>query len=98
MTLVLHILGGLSAFFVLQKAAGRFEKKWIRKLGRYAMQIYLFHQQIIYGTIILFDGKLNPYIHAAVNFAVALSISLGVSVVLLKGKVTRVLVGEKANK
>lgn len=59
------------------------------------MAIYLFHQQIIYFTIIWLNGKVNPYLNAIVNFIVALVLSSLISTLLMRFKVTRVLIGEK---
>ena len=64
-------------------------------LSKRSMPIYLFHQQVIYFTIIWFNGKVNPYINVAVNFIVAIVLSVIISSILMKFKVTRFLIGEK---
>ena len=95
---ILHIVGALMAFFVLQKIAEkvRWKKiKWFSKLARCSMPMYLFHQQIIYFTIAWFNGRINPYINAVLNFLIALIISFLISITLMSFKYTRLLLGEK---
>ena len=60
------------------------------------MPMYLFHQQIIYFTIYWLNGKVNPYLHAGINFVAALVGSFIISSILMRWKVTRFLIGEKA--
>lgn len=59
------------------------------------MPIYLFHQQVIYVCIFLLNGLINPYIHAALNFIVAMIVSLLISIMTMKFKWTKFLIGEK---
>lgn len=66
---------------------------WLRHPGIFTM--YLIHQQVIYFSIILLNGKINPYMNALVNFGVAMIISYVISGILLKFKVTRFLIGQK---
>ena len=94
----LHIIGAVMAFVILQKIAGVVkwrENKVFRALAEYSMPMYLFHQQIIYFVIIWLNGSMNPYIHATINFIVAIAGSFAISCVLMKFKVTRFLIGEK---
>ena len=95
---MIHILGALMAFFVLQKIASKISwknSKSFMALAKTSMAIYLFHQQIIYFTILFLNGKVNPYVHAFVNFIVAMMASYGLSCVLMRFKITRFLIGEK---
>ena len=95
-----HILGALMSFFVLQWLAEKVDwknNKLFMIFSKYSMTIYLFHQQIIYVTIIWLNGKVNPYVHSFVNFLVALVLSSFISALLLKFKATRILIGEKNN-
>lgn len=55
--------------------------------------IYLFHQQIIYFTIVWFNGLVHPIIQAVLSFLIATCISLAMSVVLKKWQVTRWMFG-----
>ena len=59
------------------------------------MPMYLFHQQIIYFTIMIFNGRVNPYINSLLNFVIAIVLSFGISYFMMKFKVTRFLIGEK---
>lgn len=96
--LLSHVFGVIMAYCVLQKAASfiPWEKsEWFRLMSRYSMPIYLFHQQIIYFLIDAFNGKMNPYIHATINFAGAIIGSFLLSFLLMKFRITRFLIGEK---
>lgn len=98
LTFLLHIIGALMAFVVLQKLANRVnwkESKVFTLLSKNSMPVYLFHQQVIYVFISLLNGVINPYLHAGINFVGALSISLLISTLLMKFKWTRFLIGEK---
>lgn len=95
-----HILGALMSSFVLWWLAEKVDwknNKLFMIFSKYSMTIYLFHQQIIYVTIIWLNGKVNPYVHSFVNFLVALVLSSFISALLLKFKATRILIGEKNN-
>jgi len=98
LTYFLHIIGSVMAFVVLQKIANKFKWKAIRSfsfVSEQSMAVYLFHQQFVYFSIVLLNGVINPYLHAVINFIVAMTGSLVLSTVLLKFKVTRVMIGEK---
>ena len=98
LTFLLHIIGALMAFVVLQKLATRVnweESKVFSLLSKNSMPVYLFHQQIIYVLISLLNGVINPYLHAGINFVGAMVISLLISTLLMKFKWTRFLIGEK---
>ena len=93
-----HILGALMSFFVLRWLAEKVDwknNKLFMMFSKYSMTIYLFHQQIIYVTIIWLNGKVNPYLHSFMNFVIALTLSSFISILLMKFKVTRILIGEK---
>ena len=95
---ILHIIGAVMAFAVLQKTAGKFtwqENKGFSKLIKCSMPMYLFHQQIIYFVIAELNGRVNSYINATLNFVLSTIISLLISIILLRFKYTRVLAGEK---
>ena len=94
--LVLHAVGTIMAFAILQKAANKFKNnKTILRLSRRSMIIYLYHQQIIYFFIAGLNGKTLPYANAIINFAGTMLITFIISTLLLKFKITRLLVGEK---
>lgn len=93
-----NMIGALMAFVVLQKIAAKFDcrnNKLTNHLSKYAMPIYLFHQQFVYFFISVLNGVVNPYLNAAVNFIGSLTLSLLLSVFLMKFKITRFLIGEK---
>lgn len=95
---VLNVVGALMAFVVLQKIADRVSWKQSRVfnfLGKHSMTVYLFHQQVVYLCILLLNGAVHPYLHVTINFVVAMGISLCISVLLMKCKWTRILIGEK---
>ena len=95
---LLNVVGASMAFVILQKLANRIrwkESEVFKCLSKNAMAIYLFHQQVIYLFIHWLNGMVNPYIHAVINFLGSLAISLLISSLLMKFKLTRALVGEK---
>ena len=95
---VVHIVGALMAFVVLQNLAEcvQWQKsKVFSCLSNYAMPIYLFHQQVVYLCIYWLNGILNPYLHATLNLVCAMGGSLLISFLLMKFKPTRMLIGEK---
>ena len=97
-TFLLHIIGALMAFVVLQRLANKVnwkESKFFSFLSKNSMPVYLFHQQVIYVFISLLNGVINPYLHAGINFIGAMVISLLISTLLMKFKWTRFLIGEK---
>lgn len=95
---MLHIVGAIMAFVILQKLADKLawqENKAFQLISKQSMPIYLFHQQVIYFFIYWFNGVVNPYVNASINFVGAMAISMLLSSVLLKFKYTRFLIGEK---
>lgn len=95
---VLNIVGAITAFLILQRLADVIkwkESKFVKLLSKHSMTVYLFHQQVIYVFIYFLNGKVNPYFNALINFLGAMVISLAISVLLNKFKVTRFLIGEK---
>jgi len=97
LSFVTHIAGAMMAFVVLQKVANKvnWRGKIFQFLSKRTMIVYLFHQQVIYFLVDLLNGSVNPHIHALINFAGAMAISLVIASVLLRFKVTCFLVGEK---
>ena len=96
--LILHIVGAVMVWTTLQALANKISwknSKVFKTLSSYSMPMYLFHQQIIYFTIIWLDGKVNPWIHAGVNFGAALIGSFLISSIFIRWKATRFLIGEK---
>lgn len=95
---VLHVVGAIMAWTTLQAIAKKIQWEscgFFKTLSFYSMPMYLFHQQLIYFSIILLNGKVNPWINAGANFFIAIVGSLSISAVLMKWKTTRMLIGEK---
>lgn len=92
---VLHMVGAMMAFVVLQKIANRinWNNRYFDFWSSRSMTIYLFHQQVIYFFIYGLNGVVNPYINAIVNFIGAMVVSLVISTVLMKFKWMRFLIG-----
>ena len=98
MNLLLHIVGAVMAFTVLNAIANKVNWKQNKVIGflqKHNFAIYLFHQQVIYGVITLLNGEVPSVILALANFVGAIAVSSLISVILHKWKVTRILIGEK---
>ncbi|CAI3293104.1 hypothetical protein CIRMBP1241_00706 [Enterococcus cecorum] len=97
-SLPIHLVEAVCSFEFLQWLATKVnwkENKVFMFLSKRSMPIYLFHQQVIYFIIIWLNGKVNPYVNAVVNFVVAMAVSVLISSILMRFKVTRFLIGEK---
>ena len=94
---VVHIAGAIMAFALMQSIGSRIDKQpgILSSLGKKSMPVYLFHQQIIYITIYMLNGLVNPYIHSIINFVVAMILSFALSAMLMRFKATSFLIGEK---
>lgn len=60
--------------------------------------MYLLHQQLIYVTIYLLNGRIGPEVNSMVNFVVAICVSLMLSVGLHKSYLLSRILGETKNK
>ncbi len=76
---------------IIQK--NRINSRLYNSLEQNAFGIYLFHQQIIYFTIMIFNGLVHPIIQVLLSFIISLSISLLMSIILKKNKVTKFTFG-----
>ena len=95
---ILHLIGAVMAFVCLGKIANLVKwgnSKAFKSLSKITMPIYLFHQQVIYISIYTLNGLINPYVHALLNMVVSMAVSIGISIILMKFKHTRMLIGEK---
>ncbi len=91
-----HGAGAVAAFVILQKLADRWQdSRCMAFLGDHSMQVYLLHQQIIWVSLYLCNGRLPALAVVSVNFVCALGLSLGLSLVLSRWKWTRRLLGGK---
>ena len=98
LTVILPLIGAVMAFLVLQKLAGYVDwknNKLIKGFSQISMPVFLLHQQLIYFSISLFNGHVNPYVNAIINVAFAIAGSAVITKLLYKVKVLRVLMGEK---
>ena len=94
---LLSLIGSFMAFVVFQMVASSVnwkERKWFTLLSRSSMTMYLLHQQIIYVFIHLFNGKVSPIIHAMLCFVGSVAVSLLLSSLLHRFRLTRFLIGE----
>lgn len=96
--LILYSIGAIMSFVVLQRSANLCDwsnNKLFTILKDRSMPVYLFHQQIIYFSIISLNGVVSAYVHAFLNFVIAIIVALIISSVLISNKYSRFLVGEK---
>ena len=94
---LLHVVGACGAILILNTISMKLNKGTVlTKFSKYTMPMYLFHQQVIYFTLITLNGKVNPYLLVAVNLLAALGCSFIISFVLMQWKFTRMLIGEKS--
>lgn len=97
-TISMNCIGAIMTFFIFQNIASNIENlnnNFLIFLEKRSMVIYLLHQPIIYFMLLTFNGRVSPYINALINFCVAVSMSIIISSILLRWKVSRKLVGEK---
>lgn len=95
---IFHVLGAFMAISTLGEIAIHWNWKrctFFNSLSLCAMGMYLFHQQIVYVTMWLFNGKLPPIPHAIINFGFATVVSWGMTLILLKFRFTSLLIGTK---
>lgn len=100
--LVLNIIGSLLVFYLLQAIANKIgyiklsNNNWYMMLAKSSMIIYLFHQQLIYISISLFNSLINPYLNMLINFVLAICVSVIISIIFTSNKYLSLLVGEKS--
>ena len=95
---LLHLVGGLASFVVLQKLANHVEwkeSKLFMAFAKISLIVYLLHQQLVYITIAVFNDVVNPYINMTINFVIAIAGAFIIAKLLMTNKYTRFLVGEK---
>lgn len=96
-----RVLGTVMAFCALQHLFIKFNvksKAFYKNISGKTMTIYLFHQQLIYVTISIFNGRVNPFVNVVINLIFALTVSYVLSSVLLKYHFTSIMLGEKSKK
>ena len=98
LNVILQLIGAVMAFLVLQKLADYVDWKnnrLIKGFSQISMPIFLLHQQLIYFSISLFNGHVNPYVNAIINVVFAIIGSVIITKLLYKIRLCRVLMGEK---
>ena len=70
-----------------------FNNKFVKILSDNSFGIYLFHQQIIMITITIFNGLVHPIIQCLLSFIISISISLLITLLLKKNKITKYMFG-----
>ena len=93
----IRCLGAIATFLILQDLGGRinWDRTWFKSLVANSMIIYLFHQQIVYISIAVFNGSVPPLIHMMINMALAVVGSILIGRLLRTNQYTKLLVGEK---
>lgn len=93
----MNCLGAIIAFYTLQFIGTRINSsnKTLEFVSKRSMAVFLVHQQLIYVTLGLLNGRINPYLHSLVNFLFSLTVYLLIASVLLKFQPTRFMIGEK---
>ena len=98
LNVILQLIGAVMAFVVLQKLADYVDWKnnrLIEGFSQISMPIFLLHQQLIYFSISLFNGLVNPYVNAIINVVFSIVGSAIITKMLYKVRLCRVLMGEK---
>ncbi len=97
LTLGVNISGSLMAFFLLLAIARtiNWHTKFFNSLSKASYPIYLFHQQIIYVVLYMFNGIMDPLILMMTAFIIATALSWGLSSAIAKIPILRPIIGLK---
>ncbi len=79
--------------YLINKKNISLKSKLYKLLEDNSFGIYLFHQQIMYFIIVFFNGKVIPIVQVFLSFSISLLLSLALSLLLKKSKVTKVMFG-----
>lgn len=74
---------------LIEKKKVNIKSKAYKILEENSFGIYLFHQQIIYFTILIFNGTVHPVLQAMLSFTISLTASLMITLALKKWKTTK---------
>ena len=93
----LNVVGAVGAFVILERLAERIDidSIIIRFFKSHSMEIYLFHQQVIYLVLTVGNGKIDAYILSAGCFVVSIMVSSIIAVGMNQFKLTKYLVSGK---
>ena len=90
-----QVNGFAASFFVYSRESNLWNKISRTKLWELLIEnsfgIYLFHQQIIYLTIILLNGRVIPIVQVFLSFSIAIVVTSFMVIILRKFKITRLL-------
>ena len=90
-----QVNGFAASFFVYSRESNLWNKISRTKLWKLLIEnsfgIYLFHQQIIYLTIILLNGRVLPIVQVFLSFSIAIVVTSFMVIILRKFKITRLL-------
>lgn len=93
---ILNIAGILAVYYLLSSVANKInmENRLLKNIVSGSMVIYLFHQQLIYVSICLFNiDKISPVMLVSMNFILSVCGSYIIYNCLKKFKITRFLFG-----
>lgn len=89
-------LGVLLIITIFFRLSINFKNKIYRICAVNSMGIYLLHEQILYFLIRIFaDFPENIYVRILLNFLLAMTISLGLSIVIRSSHLGRIILGEE---
>ena len=95
--IILYVCRAITAFGILLYLADRLN--WRTRIFNLLLtnnfKMYLFHQQIVYVLLFLFNGLLIPEIHALLNFIISSTLSVLISLLIGRFKYLRVFFGDK---
>lgn len=78
---------------ITEKMINTKKSKLWNEFKKKSFGIYLFHQQIIYLTIIPLNGKVPPIVQVMISFLCAVGVASFITAVLKRFKLTRILYG-----
>ena len=78
---------------ITEKLSNVKKSKIWKGLKEKSFGVYLFHQQIIYLTIIPLNGKVTPIVQVMISFVCAVGVASIITVTLKRFKLTRILYG-----
>lgn len=78
---------------ITEKLINAKKSKLWNEFKKRSFGIYLFHQQIIYLTIIPLNGKVPPIVQVMISFLCAVGVASIITAVLKRFKLTRILYG-----
>lgn len=99
-SLLLHIVGAVSIFLILDGVFTRYKDKFDKNkiwqiICQQSFTIYLFHQQIVWLILVLLFNKVGAWLIVPLSFILSIFVSVGIGLILSKWKWTRLLLGLK---